>query len=89
MATTSLPGGVARAWAVEAAEAVVAIVAIQLAIVYLPALHPVFGTEPLAPVQLAVVMVASTTAFVAVESEKWLRRRRDPRGGGHGVPAAP
>jgi P-type Ca2+ transporter type 2C len=69
--------------------AVIGIVAIQLAIVYLPVLYPVFGTEPLAPVQLAVVMVASTTAFVAVEIEKWLRRRRDPRGGDHGVPAAP
>jgi hypothetical protein len=59
----------------------------------------VFGTEPLAPVQLLVVMIVSTTAFVAVEIEKWLRRRRDPRegsvaraaarGGDHGVSAAP
>jgi len=79
--------------------AVVGIVAIQLAIVYLPLLHPVFGTEPLAPVQLVVVMIVSTTAFVAVEIEKWLRRRRDPRegsvaraaarGGDHGVSVAP
>jgi predicted DNA-binding transcriptional regulator AlpA len=34
-----------------------------------------FDTEPLAPVQLAVVLAASTVAFIAVEIEKWVRRR--------------
>jgi Ca2+-transporting ATPase len=55
--------------------AVAGIVAVQLALVYVPALHPVFETEALGPLQLTVVLVASTTAFVAVEIEKWLRRR--------------
>jgi Ca2+-transporting ATPase len=50
---------------------------VQLALVYLPALQPIFETEALAPAQLAVVLVASTFAFIAVELEKWLGRRRD------------
>jgi Ca2+-transporting ATPase len=49
--------------------------AVQLLIVYLPALQGLFDTEPLAPVQLAVVLAASTVAFIAVEIEKWVRRR--------------
>ena len=49
--------------------------AVQLLIVYLPALQGLFDTEPLSPVQLAVVLVASTVAFIAVEIEKWVRRR--------------
>jgi Ca2+-transporting ATPase len=49
--------------------------AVQLLIIYLPALHGLFDTEPLAPVQLAVVLAASTVAFIAVEIEKWVRRR--------------
>jgi Ca2+-transporting ATPase len=49
--------------------------AVQLLIVYLPVLQGLFDTEPLAPVQLAVVLAASTVAFIAVEIEKWARRR--------------
>ncbi|HEX6675940.1 MAG TPA: cation-translocating P-type ATPase [Actinomycetes bacterium] len=63
--------------------AVLGLGALQLAVVYLPPLRSVFGTEPLHPVQLAVVLVASTTAFAAVEVDKWLRRllaRRRPAG---------
>jgi P-type Ca2+ transporter type 2C len=48
----------------------------QLAVVYLPALQRAFQTEALSPAQLAVVAVLSTAAFVAVEIEKWWRRRR-------------
>ncbi len=48
---------------------------VQLALVYVPALQPIFVTEALGPVELAVVLVASTAAFVAVEVEKALRRR--------------
>ncbi len=54
--------------------AVLGLAALQLAVVYLPPLRTVFDTEPLGPVQLAVVLAASTTAFVAVETDKWLRR---------------
>ena len=48
----------------------------QLATVYVPGLQDVFKTESLTPLELAVVGVASTAAFVAVEVEKWVRRRR-------------
>jgi len=50
----------------------------QLALVYVPVLQGLFDTRALGPVQLAVVLVASTAAFVAVEIEKWLGRRLDP-----------
>jgi P-type Ca2+ transporter type 2C len=60
-------------WAVAASAAA------QLATVYVPALHDVFGTEALDVVQLAVVLVVSTTAFIAVEIEKAIRRGLDAR----------
>lgn len=56
--------------------AVVATVAIQLAIIYLPALQSIFETEALPPFELGVLLAASTLAFIAVELEKWLGRRR-------------
>ena len=56
--------------------AVLTSAAAQLATVYIPALHGPFGTTSLTAVQLAVVLVASTTAFVAVEIEKAVRRSR-------------
>jgi Ca2+-transporting ATPase len=54
-------------------------VGVQLAVVYLPFLQRVFDTEPLDAAQLAVVAFASTAAFVAVEVEKWVRRRARTR----------
>jgi Ca2+-transporting ATPase len=56
--------------------AVLAATVIQLSIVYLPFLQDVFHTEALDGTQIAVVVVASSTVFWAVEAEKWLRRRR-------------
>ncbi|HEX2850997.1 MAG TPA: HAD-IC family P-type ATPase [Acidimicrobiales bacterium] len=50
----------------------------QLAAVYAPGVRSLFDTTPLTAVQLAVVLVASSAAFVAVEIEKLVRRRRDP-----------
>ena len=52
---------------------------IQLALVYVPALQPIFVTEALGLEELAIVLVASTAAFVAVELEKAAFRRRDAR----------
>jgi Ca2+-transporting ATPase len=52
---------------------------VQLALVYVPALQPIFVTEALGPVELGVVLVASTAAFVAVEVEKAFFRRREAR----------
>jgi P-type Ca2+ transporter type 2C len=57
------------------AAAVIGMSVAQLALVYVPALRPLFSTEFLGPAELALVLVASTTAFVAVELDKWLRRR--------------
>jgi Ca2+-transporting ATPase len=48
---------------------------VQLALIYIPPLQPIFVTEALGLQELAIVLVASTTAFVAVELEKVLRRR--------------
>jgi P-type Ca2+ transporter type 2C len=59
--------------------AVLGAVAVQLAILYLPVLEALFDTQALRPVELVVVLVASTAAFVAVELEKWVTRRRSRR----------
>jgi Ca2+-transporting ATPase len=52
-------------------------VLVQLALVYVPALQPVFATEPLEAEQLVLVLAASTLGFAAVEIEKWVLRSRD------------
>jgi Ca2+-transporting ATPase len=62
--------------------AVGATLAVQLAIVYFPFLQDVFGTAALGAVEFAVVTIASTTVFVAVEIEKWFHRRRPSGVGG-------
>ncbi len=49
---------------------------LQMATDYLPALNPLFKTEPLNATELAVCLSASAVVFVGVEIEKWLRRRR-------------
>jgi Ca2+-transporting ATPase len=49
---------------------------VQLALIYLPALQPIFVTEALGVEELVIVLLASTAAFVAVELEKVLIRRR-------------
>jgi len=67
--------------------AVLVTLAVQLAIVYVPALQGVFRTRPLGPGQLAVVLAAATAAFWAIEADKLVRRVRARRaaGGGGGV----
>ncbi len=50
---------------------------VQLALIYVPLLQPIFGTEALDATQLAIVLAASTLGFVAVEIEKWSFRTRD------------
>jgi Ca2+-transporting ATPase len=61
--------------------AVAGTLVVQLALVYVPALQPIFVTEALGAEELAIVLVASTAAFVAVEVEKAAFRRRDARRG--------
>ena len=48
---------------------------VQMALIFVPALQPIFGTVALTLPQLALVLVASTLGFVAVEIEKWVGRR--------------
>ena len=48
---------------------------LQLCLIYIPFLQSFFSTRALTWQELAVSMLASTVVFVAVEIEKWLRRR--------------
>ena len=67
--------------------AVAATFVVQLALIYVPALQPIFGTVALSWPQLAIVLVASTAGFAAVEVEKWVGRRTSgPTSAGHGEP---
>ncbi len=49
--------------------------ALQVGIIYLPALNAVFKTAPLDAVELIVCLLISSVVFFAVEGEKWLIRR--------------
>lgn len=55
--------------------AVVVTVALQLAVIYLPALNAIFKTEPLAMYELLICFSLATVVFVAVEIEKWVIRK--------------
>jgi Ca2+-transporting ATPase len=55
--------------------AVLFTVALQMAVIYVPWLNPIFKTEPLAWDELAFCLAMSSIVFLAVEAEKWLRRR--------------
>ena len=50
--------------------------ALQLAVVYVPWLQPVFRTQALSLVEVAVCVVLAAVVFAAVEGEKAWRRRR-------------
>ncbi len=49
--------------------------ALQLAVLYVPALNPIFKTAPLSAAELGFCLVLSSVVFVAVELEKWGRRQ--------------
>jgi P-type Ca2+ transporter type 2C len=55
---------------------VVAVVTLQLIVIYLPALHELFGSVPLSPLQLAGTVLAGSVVLWVVEIEKALRRRK-------------
>ncbi|HLB25816.1 MAG TPA: cation-translocating P-type ATPase [Nitrospirota bacterium] len=55
---------------------VVLTVLLQLCVLYVPFLNPVFGTAPLKAGELALALGLSSVVFVAVEAEKFFIRRR-------------
>jgi len=56
--------------------AVLFTVMLQLALVYLPKLNELFDTHPLPLRDLVWTFLLGSTVFVAVEIEKWIRRRQ-------------
>ena len=48
---------------------------LQLALVYVPVLNPIFNTQPLTWEELAVSTLAPALVFFGVETEKWMVRR--------------
>jgi Ca2+-transporting ATPase len=55
---------------------VLLMVILQLAIIYTPILNRLFNTQSLEWTELAATMLTGSVIFVAVEIEKWVRRRR-------------
>jgi Ca2+-transporting ATPase len=55
---------------------VLATICLQFLTIYVPALNPIFKTQPLSAAELALVLVLSLTVFIAVEIEKLLKRRK-------------
>ena len=53
--------------------------ALQMAVIYVPALNTVFKTAPLGPLELVICLAAALVVFIAVEIEKaWRRSRAAP-----------
>ncbi len=55
---------------------VVAVVVLQLVAIYAPAFRDFFKTTPLSAIELGICLVIGSAAFVALEAEKWLLRKR-------------
>jgi Ca2+-transporting ATPase len=55
--------------------AVVLTFVLQMATVYIPVLNPIFRTAPLTGGELTIALLLSSVVFVAVEIEKWWRRK--------------
>ena len=49
---------------------------LQLGVIYIPPLNPIFRTAPLTAAELGACVVASSLVFVAVELDKWRMRVR-------------
>lgn len=55
--------------------AIILTVGLQITVIYVPALNPVFHTRPLPLLDLVVCLLLSSLVLFAVEIEKWLVRR--------------
>jgi Ca2+-transporting ATPase len=55
--------------------AVLLVVGLQLATIYVGPLNRVFATEPLRPAELVATLGSASVVLLAVEIEKWIRRR--------------
>jgi len=55
--------------------AVALAIALQLAIIYLPALNRLFKTQALSAAELALTVAGAVSVFAVVEAEKWFWRR--------------
>ena len=55
--------------------AVILTVALQLCVIYLPALNAIFHTQPLPLSHLAACFALSSLVLLVVEIEKWFVRR--------------
>jgi Ca2+-transporting ATPase len=55
--------------------AVLLTVALQLAVIYMPLLNPIFHTTPLPLRELLICLALPTVVLVVVETDKWLKRR--------------
>jgi Ca2+-transporting ATPase len=51
--------------------------ALQIAVIYMPALNPVFHTQPLTAMELLVCVALAAVLFHAVEMEKWIRKKTE------------
>ena len=56
--------------------AVALMATLQLAVIYAPILNRLFNTQPLRAGELAWTVVSGSIIFLAVEIEKWVRRKR-------------
>ncbi|MCW3473833.1 cation-translocating P-type ATPase [Limobrevibacterium gyesilva] len=56
--------------------AVVLTIVLQLAVIYIPPLNPLFGTSPLTAVELLMTFVLSSVVFAAIEIDKYVVRSR-------------